>query len=82
MFELNLFTLFCNVFKKIKSKKFLKQIGKEKKKEKIICSRPAAARDPSMQVHHPYGDQGASESCKFSVVPSHALSKTQLSEDE
>ena len=43
---------------------------------------PAAARDPSMQVHHPYGAQGTSESCKFSVVPSHALSKTQLSEDE
>lgn len=69
------------MFKKIKNKKFLKQIGKEKKR-KIICSRPAAARDPSMQVHHPYGDQGTSESCKFSVVLSHALSKTQLSEDE
>ena len=34
MFELILFTLSCSMFKKIKSKKSLKQIGKEKKKEK------------------------------------------------
>lgn len=33
MFELTLFTLFCNMFKKIKSKKILKQIGKEKKEK-------------------------------------------------
>lgn len=74
MFELILFTLFCNIFKKIKSKKLLKQIGKETKR-KNISSRPAAARDPSMQVHHPYGDQETSDSCKFSVVPSMHLAK-------